>query len=80
MSFGEAIGKPWLGRLSPRQVDLIEGQVAMANAKGLKARYWDTPSWPISLRNHVWDVLEKKGVGMLNVDDLVAATRRDWDT
>lgn len=77
-SFAAAIGKPWHGILTPQQVEVIRGQVRAASAKGLKARYWDTPSWPIGLRNHIWDVLVKEGVGMLNVDDLVSASERQW--
>ena len=77
-SFAKSVGKPWLGFLRPSQVDIIRGQVAEARRRGLKARYFDTPAWPIRLRNHVWDVLVQEGVGMLNVDDLQAATRRHW--
>lgn len=64
--------------LSPKQVELIRGQVGEARKRGLRARYWDTPGWPVNVRDHVWDVLEKEGVGMLNVDDLTAATQRPW--
>ena len=78
VSFAEAVGKPSFGILTPDQVDVLRGQVQAASAKGLKARYWDTPAWPVSLRNHVWDVLVKEGVGMLNVDDLDGASKRKW--
>ena len=78
VSFAKAIGKPWHGILTPDQVDTIRGQVKAAKARGLKARYWDTPAWPISVRDHVWDVLEKEGVGMLNVDDVIGASWRRW--
>ena len=64
--------------LSPDQVNTIRAQVAEANRRGLRARYWNTPAWPVSSRDHVWDVLEKEGVGMLNVDDLDAAAKRSW--
>lgn len=60
-------------------MEIIRGQVGEASKRGLRARYWDTPSWPVSQRDHVWDILEKEGVGMLNVDDLDAATKRSWD-
>ena len=78
VSFQSAVGRPWLNRLSPQQVEVIRGQIRGAKEKGLKARYWDTPSWPASLKEHVWDVLVKEGVGMLNVDDLEGASKRDW--
>ena len=66
------------GLLSPDQVNTIRAQVAEATKRGLRARYWNTPAWPISVRDHIWDVLEKEGVGMLNVDDLNAAAKRSW--
>lgn len=78
VDFTTAIGKPWHGSLAPQQVDTILGQAGAAAAKGLKARYWNTPAWPVGVRDHVWDVLEKEGVGMLNVDDLESASQRNW--
>lgn len=78
VNFETAIGKPWHGSLDPQQVDTILGQAGAATARGLKARYWNTPAWPISARDHIWDVLEKEGVGMLNVDDLTSASKRNW--
>lgn len=78
VDFATAIGKPWHGSLAPQQVDTILGQAGAAATKGLKARYWNTPAWPVGVRDHVWDVLEKEGVGMLNVDDLESASQRNW--
>lgn len=78
VSFGSAIGQLWNGEFSERQMDLLRGQIGGAHKRGLKARYWELPFWPIGLRNHVWDVLVKEGVDMLNVDDLTGATKRDW--
>ena len=78
VDFAKAIGKPWHGSLAPRQVDTIMVQARAAAARGLKARYWNTPAWPVGVRDHVWDVLEREGVGMLNVDDFVGASRRNW--
>ncbi|KAF7862507.1 hypothetical protein EAF04_007380 [Stromatinia cepivora] len=78
VSFNKAVGKIWRGRLSPRQMKIIRGQIRGAHRRGLKARYWDLPSWPIGLRNHVWDVLVKEGVDYLNVDDLRAAAKQVW--
>lgn len=76
--FSEIIGKPWHGVLRPAQVDLIRAHVQAAAAQGLKVRYWDTPAWPVKLREHVWDVLMKEGVGVLNVDDLEGVKSRKW--
>ena len=78
VDFEKAIGKPWHGKLAPRQMDAILGQVRAAAARGLRARYWNTPAWPVAVRDCIWDVLEREGVGMLNVDDLVGASRRKW--
>ena len=79
-SFAKTVGFVWRGHLSPRQMQLIRGQIRGAKRRGLKARYWDTPSWPIALRNHVWHVLIKEGADVLNVDDLKAAAMLDWKT
>ena len=79
VSFGDAIGELWDGQFSDHQMDLLRGQIRGAHRRGLKARYWDLPFWPISLRNYVWDVLVKEGVDLLNVDDLKGATRRNWE-
>ena len=78
VSFSDAIGQLRDGKFSDYQMDLLRGQVKGAHMRGLKARYWDLPFWPISLRNDVWDVLVKEGVDLLNVDDLKGATRRNW--
>ena len=78
VSFQEEIGGLWHGMLTPQQVLKIRGQVKGAELRGLKARYWDTPAWPVGRRDHVWDVLMREGVGSLNVDDLEAAKDRNW--
>lgn len=56
------------------QLALLRSQIATAAAKGIKVRYWDTPGWPISTRNAVWTTLVEEGVGLLNADDLAAAS------
>ena len=78
VSFVDAIGALRDGEFSEHQLDLLRGQIKGAHRRGLKARYWDLPFWPIGLRNHVWDVLIREGVDLLNVDDLKGATRRNW--
>jgi hypothetical protein len=78
VSFKKSIGRVWRYRLSTKQLDLIRRQIHGAHARGLKVRYWGLPSWPRGLRNHVWHVLVREGVDILNVDDLIGATRRDW--
>lgn len=78
VSFHKVFGNLWGGRFSDEQLALMRGQIVGAQRRGLKARYWDLPYWPIGLRNHVWDVLVREGVDLLNVDDLKGATKRDW--
>lgn len=78
VNFKQSIGWVWFGHLSSQQVKLIRGQVQGAKKRGLKARYWGTPSWPVGLRNRVWQILVEEGVDYLNGDDLRAMTRLDW--
>ncbi|KAL8868347.1 MAG: hypothetical protein Q9174_005051 [Haloplaca sp. 1 TL-2023] len=78
VSFSQAIGHVFFGKLSDKQMNLVRGQIRGAHRRGLKVRYWELPFWPIGLRNHIWDVLVKEGVDMLNVDDLKGATKGDW--
>ncbi|KAL9110730.1 MAG: hypothetical protein Q9227_004722 [Pyrenula ochraceoflavens] len=56
------------------QLATLRSQIATAAAKGIKVRYWDTPAWPISTRNAIWETLVREGVGLLNADDLAAAS------
>lgn len=79
-AFGSAIGSVWRGRLSQVQLDKMRGQIRGAHRRGLKARYWDLPAWPIGVRNYVWDMLVREGVDLLNVDDLKGASQMDWRT
>ncbi|TVY19431.1 Altered inheritance of mitochondria protein 6-like protein [Lachnellula arida] len=78
VSFNKAVGRVWRARLTPKQMKIIRGQIRGAHKRGLKARYWDLPSWPIGLRNHVWDVLVREGVDILNVDDLRGVGKVAW--
>ncbi|RAH67633.1 uncharacterized protein BO66DRAFT_393597 [Aspergillus aculeatinus CBS 121060] len=78
VSFKKSIGSPRAFRLSDQQIDRIRAQIRAAHRRGLRVRYWGLPSWPRSLRNHLWAVLVQEGVDILNVDDLQSATRQDW--
>lgn len=78
VSFKKAVGFPWPFHFTEHQMDLIRRQVRIAHSHGLKVRYWGLPSWPLSLRNHIWRILVQEGVDLLNVDDLTAATKGDW--
>jgi hypothetical protein len=73
-----AMGGLWLGTFSWKQENNVKQQIQAAAQKGLKSRYWDTPAWPIGMRDRVWAKLMEFGVGVLNVDDLVSATRWNW--
>ena len=77
-SFSDTIGRIWRNRLSSRQINLIRGQIRGAHRRRLKVRYWDLPDWPIGWRNHIWEVLIREGVDVLNVDDLDGAAKGDW--
>ncbi|KAI2615860.1 PLC-like phosphodiesterase [Hypoxylon sp. NC1633] len=76
-SLWEAVGFV-LGSFSEKQLRTIRGQIKGAHRRGLKVRYWETPGWPINLRNKVWHTLMEEGADMLNVDDLKSASRADW--
>ena len=73
------IGYTWFNRLSGSQIAKIKDRIDAAEKKGIKSRFWDTPGWPISLRDKVWFALTENGTGMLNVDDLYDATRWNWN-
>ncbi|KAF7865966.1 hypothetical protein EAF04_006129 [Stromatinia cepivora] len=62
------LGKIWLWKFSSTQLNKIKTQISMANEKGLKARYWDTPALPVIFRENIWGILVENGAGMLNVD------------
>lgn len=59
------------------QLERIRSATRAAHVRGLKVRWWDTPSWPRSRREKVWKVLMDEGADVLNVDNLRSA--RDWD-
>lgn len=78
VDFKNAIGTVRRNRFSQDQLAAVRHQVQAAHEHGLKVRYWGTPSWPRGLRNHVWHVLVREGVDVINVDDLRDATQQDW--
>lgn len=77
VNLDKAIGSTFLG-VRDDQLRTIKGQLKGAHRRGLAARYWDTPSWPIGLRDGIWHTLVFAGVDMLNVDDLRSATKKVW--
>lgn len=77
-SLKASIGSVLGGSFLTSQLSRIRSEIRIAKEKGLKARYWDTPSWPTSLRNYVWQTLVDEGADVLNVDDLQDAAFADW--
>jgi hypothetical protein len=59
--------------LNSTQIELLRSQVGYAKSKGIGARYWDQPGWPIGTRNAVFRQLLEEGVALLNADDLEGA-------
>ncbi|PGH12969.1 hypothetical protein AJ79_03942 [Helicocarpus griseus UAMH5409] len=58
--------------LNSEQLETLRGQIRLAKDRGIGARYWETPGWPIRERNEVWRTLLKEGVALINADDLKA--------
>lgn len=59
--------------MNATQLALLRSQLASAHAKGIAARYWDQPGYPVGTRNAVWRILIDEGADLLNVDDLEGA-------
>ncbi|RMZ71189.1 altered inheritance of mitochondria 6 [Pyrenophora seminiperda CCB06] len=78
VNFGSSIGWIWSGHISDTQLAKIRSQIREARKRGLQARYWSAPKWPIGLRNKVWNMLVEEGVGYLNGDDLKGMATLDW--
>lgn len=77
-SLRDAVGDIGAAGLTKDQLEVVKGQVSVAQWKGVKARYWDTPQWPKRLRTTVMRQLMDAGVGLLSVDDLQEAAEEDW--
>jgi hypothetical protein len=67
--FGHVVTKG----LNNTQLDLLRSQIGFAKSRGIGARYWDHPGWPIGTRNALYRLLLEEGVFLLNVDDLEGA-------
>ncbi|KZZ87617.1 PLC-like phosphodiesterase, TIM beta/alpha-barrel domain protein [Ascosphaera apis ARSEF 7405] len=77
-SFKKFIGTCWAWMLTNSQLDTIRLHVNSAHKRGLFVRYWSSPGFPHGFRNRLWRLMIQEGVDLLNTDDLVAATSRDW--
>ncbi|KAE8152505.1 hypothetical protein BDV25DRAFT_150985 [Aspergillus avenaceus] len=75
-SFGQTVGRVSYGTdgtvLSDEQLETLRAQIKLANERGIGARYWETPYFPIRTRNAIWQILLQEGVALLNADDLDA--------
>jgi hypothetical protein len=72
------VGFPWGGKYRESQLHKIRDHIAGVRKAGLKSRFWDTPAWPIGLRNSIWAMLVQEGQDVLNVDSLTSATKQTW--
>lgn len=72
--YAEAIGWNGFGNISEDQLANLTKFVQNAHDRGIKARFWDIPAWPIYARNKIWTMLLENGVDWLNADDLQAAS------
>lgn len=73
--FQAAVGKVTLDTdpiLKDDQLQALRDQIALAEKRGIGARYWNTPYFPVRTRNLVWRTLLREGVTLLNADDLDA--------
>ncbi|KIW05247.1 hypothetical protein, variant [Verruconis gallopava] len=73
------VGRIGLWGMSRAQYNKVVGLVKHAHERGLKPRFWGTPSWPMMRRDEVWKQLVRAGVGMLNVDDIRSASLWNWN-
>ncbi|CAI7609634.1 unnamed protein product [Penicillium glandicola] len=76
--FQEAIGPLYLSHLLDAQLATLRSQVRAAHDLGLKVRYWGTPTWPVGLRNEIWNALVREGVDVINMDVSRGVTKQDW--
>jgi len=72
--YGVAVGWSGIESISDAQRANITMFVSDAHERGIKARFWDTPGWPINARDSVWTELLNDGADWLNADDLEAAS------
>ncbi|KAI0034319.1 hypothetical protein K488DRAFT_45795 [Vararia minispora EC-137] len=68
------VGWSGIGQINDTARNVILTLVSDAHTRGIRARFWDTPGWPIRARDAVWTELLQDGSDWLNADDLEAAT------
>jgi hypothetical protein len=72
-NFAASFGDVRKREMNETQLSTLRSQLDVAHGKGIKARYWNQPNYPIGTRNAVWRTLWDEGVDLLNVDDLEGA-------
>jgi len=72
--YGAVVGWSGIGQINATAHNVILKLVDSAHKRGIAARFWDTPGWPIRARNAVWSELLQDGSDWLNADDLEAAS------
>lgn len=76
--FQKAIGTVKPIGFSRGQLCKLRRQIRAAHEHGLKVRYWNTPSSPRGLANHVRHILVREGVDVTDVDSLRDTVQQDW--
>jgi hypothetical protein len=71
--FEASFGEVRTESLNDTQLEILRGQLKAAHDKGIKARYWNQPGFPVGTRNAVWRTLYNEGADFINVDDLEGA-------
>lgn len=72
-NFAEVFGDVKKREFNDTQLATLRGQLDVAHDKGILARYWNQPAYPIGTRNAVWRILWDEGTDFINVDDLKGA-------
>jgi hypothetical protein len=72
--FVASLGDVRRREMNATQLETLRSQIDLAHEKGIMARYWNQPSWPVGTRNAIWRTLWDEGVDLLNVDDLKGAS------
>ena len=71
--FEASFGDVRTERFNDTQLETLREQLKAAHDKGIKARYWNQPNFPVGTRNAVWRMLYNEGADLINVDDLEGA-------
>lgn len=74
-SFTQTVGWSGINDITDAQQQTIDKLIETAHNLGIKARFWDTPGWPIFARDKIWQQLANSGADWLNADDLEAASK-----